>query len=123
MAQNNWKNNYHLSDVLYTPSKLDLKTYKRILKMVHNVIIQHPSIIEKCPEVVEEWNTPKNSRYYIKAPMFRNNSLIANHFGPFTVDEIATMMEETRDTIYSIEKSAKKKLRKALFKIKKENLL
>lgn len=106
-----WKNGYDTKTIVKTPSKLDLRTQKRLILFVHRIIVSVPEILERCPEVVEG-SLDSSHPFYIDAPIFRNCALVACHFGPFDVDEVALMMNEEKEAIYNIQKAAMNKLKK-----------
>ena len=115
---NDWKNGYTLSQLLNRSMAVDLNTLETIESKVFNLIKNNTSIIEKCPNVLDYEVKGENSRYFIKAPIFRNCVLIAAHFGPFTVNETALMLGITEDSVLKIQKNAIKKLYEKLNNLK-----
>jgi hypothetical protein len=118
--RNNWRYGYTLTDFLEQPRKIRKDVLRKVELQVHRVIMEHSDIMSKCPHVVWFERHRKDCQYFIKAPIFRNCSLVANHFGPFTVTEIASMMSETKDAVYHTQRSAMKKLRSTIEKTRKE---
>jgi hypothetical protein len=111
IEKGHWKNGYDTETIVRKPAVLDLYTRKRILLFVHKLVITVPEILERCPEVVDG-PLPSTHPFYIQAPIFRNCALVACHFGPFEVEEVAIMLNEDKETIYNIQKSAMNKLKK-----------
>ena len=61
------------------------------------------SVIEACQDSTCEW--------LIKRGSFLNCTWVACNYGPFTLEEVGTMMGVTRERIRQIEAKALKKLR------------
>jgi len=107
-----WRNSCDFEDVLNMSKSVDNSILSNLMRQVQQVLIDHPFITAVCPRVKESTVISDTScPFYIKAPLFRNCSLIANFFGPFTAKEVAYMMNTSIDAIYHIEKSAMQKLR------------
>lgn len=119
-----WRRGYDLPDLLNLSAKVDPKILDGLRSQVSRVLEDNPFIATDCPRIQQKTLvTDVSCPYYIKAPIFKNCSLIANFFGPFTAKEVAYMMDLTIDTVYHIEKSAMQKLREHLTTKDRKDLL
>lgn len=116
MRSNEWRSGYSLKQIIESPDTIDSRTLDVLVYSVIRVVKDNPWIINKCTHLVNFDIHPVDCAFYINAPIFLNCSLIANFFGPFTVEEISYMTGESKDHIYKIQKSALKKL-KEKFKV------
>lgn len=106
-----WRNGYNLPDIVNLSKEVSSRTLENVKTQVVHLLQDYPFIVTDCPRAAQEIPvTDTSCPFYIKAPIFRNCSLVANFFGPFTAKEVAYMMDLTIDSVYHIEKSAMKKL-------------
>ena len=109
-----WKRGYKISDIINYEA--DQYTLEKVITRVVSVLLDNPSILKSCPRIEFEDTDDITCPYYIKAPIFRDCSLIANHFGPFTVEEISIMMNEDPKRINRLISSGLKKMQKQMKK-------
>lgn len=113
-----WKRGYKISDVLNYQA--DIYTLERVIQRVVSVLCTNPYILDACPRIEQEDTQDLTCPYYIKAPIFRDCSLIANFFGPFTVEEISIMMDEEPRRVTRLIASGMKRMKA---KLKKDQYL
>lgn len=109
-----WKCGYKISDIINYSA--DPNTLSKVITRVISVLYDNPFILDSCPRIEQEDTVDPTCPYYIKAPIFRDCSLIANFFGPFTVEEISIMMDEDPKRISRLIESGIKHMKAKLEK-------